>query len=256
MTATQTLYAAPAAGPTAPTHAETVVAALAREIEDGMVIATGVASHLAILAIAVARSTHAPNLTYLSCVGSLDPSISRIHGSAEDLAYLEGRSGEVTIPDLFDHARRGRVDIMIFGGAEIDGYGDTNLSAAGSLERPAYKFPGVAGAATLRRFVHRPILLASRQSPRNLVPEVQVASTSDRARRTPLYTDLGVFELGDEGASLLARHPWASLETIAEKTGFSYETAEPLPVTPTPSAEHLAAIRSIDVDGLRERMVV
>ena len=41
----------PEAGPATP--AETVVAALAREIEDGMVIATGVASYLAILAIAV-----------------------------------------------------------------------------------------------------------------------------------------------------------------------------------------------------------
>ncbi len=255
MTAAQTLYAAPTAGPGAPTHAETVVAALAREIEDGMVIATGVASYLAILAIAVARSTHAPHLTYLSCVGSLDPSISRLHGSAENLAYLEGRSGEVSIPDLFDHARRGRIDVMIFGGAEIDGYGDTNLSAAGSLDQPTYKFPGVAGAATLRRWVRRPILLASRQSRRNLVGKVQVASTSDRARRTPLYTDLGVFEVGGEGAALVARNPWASLETIAEKTGFSYETTEPLPVTQAPSSEHLAAIRSIDVDGLRERMV-
>jgi len=36
-----------------PTRAETVVAAMAREIEDGAVVATGVASPLAILAIAV-----------------------------------------------------------------------------------------------------------------------------------------------------------------------------------------------------------
>ncbi len=238
-----------------PTHAETVVAALARQIEDGMVIATGVASWLPILAIAVARATHAPRLNYIACVGSLDPALTRLYPSAEDLAFLDGRVGEVSIPELFDHARRGRIDLMFFGAAEVDGYGDTNLSTAGSLDRPTYKFPGVAGAATLRRWVRRPILLVGRQSRRNLVPQVQVASTCNRSRPTPLYTDLGVFEVGGDGARLRARHPWAAVEQIREQTGFGYEVEEPLAVTPPPSAEHLDAIRSIDVDDLREHMI-
>src|SRR5204862_356989 len=85
-----------------PTRAETVVAAMAREIEDGAVVATGVASPLAILAIAVARATHAPNLRYLACVGALDPEITRLRLSSEALAYLDGRAGEVTIPALAD----------------------------------------------------------------------------------------------------------------------------------------------------------
>ena len=161
------------------TAAETVVATMAREIADGAVVATGVASPLAILAIAVARATHAPRLTYLACVGALDPDIPKLHPCSEDLGYLDGRSGEVTIPDLFDHARRGRIDVMFFGAAEVDAVGDTNLSAAGPLERPKVKFPGVAGAATLRRWIARPVIVLGRQSRRNLVPKVQVSSTSD-----------------------------------------------------------------------------
>ena len=238
-----------------PTRAETVVAAMAREIEDGAVVATGVASPLAILAIAVARATHAPNLRYLACVGALDPEITRLRLSSEDLAYLDGRAGEVTIPDLFDHARRGRVDLMFFGAAEVDGRGDTNLTAAGTLDRPKVKFPGVAGAATLRRWVQRPVLVVGRQSRRNLVDRVQIASTTDPARRTRLITDLGVFELGAAGARLVARHPWASEETISDRTGFEHTVADPLPVTPAPSAEYVRAIRTIDADGLRERLV-
>lgn len=238
-----------------PTRAETVVAAMAREIEDGAVVATGVASPLAILAIAVARATHAPNLRYLACVGSLDPEITRLRLSSEDLAYLDGRAGEVTIPDLFDHARRGRVDLMFFGAAEVDGRGDTNLTAAGSLDRPTLKFPGVAGAATLRRWVQRPVLVVGKQSRRNLVDRVQVASTTDPGRRTRLITDLGVFELGAEGARLVGRHPWASEESISDRTGFEHAVADPLPVTPAPSAEYVRAIRTIDADGLRERLV-
>ena len=236
-------------------RADLVVAAMARQIEDGMVIATGVASHLPILAIATARATHAPRLSYLACVGSLDPAMDQLRPSAESLAYLDGRAGEITIPDLFDHARRGRIDMMFFGAAEVDGRGDTNLSAAGSLEAPSYKFPGVAGAATLRRWVRRPILAVARHSPRSLVPQVQVASTSDPDRRTPLYTDLGVFELGAEGATLIARHPWASAAEIEAETGFDYAEADPLPVTEAPAEEHLEAIRAFDRQGLRERLV-
>jgi glutaconate CoA-transferase subunit B len=236
------------------TVAEHLVAAMAREIEDGAVVATGVASPLAILAIAVARATHAPHLTYIACVGALDPEVAALHPSSEDLAYLDGRSGEVTIPDLFDHARRGRIDLMFFGAAEVDAAGDTNLSGTGPLGRPAVKFPGVAGAATLRRWVARPVLVVGRQSCRNLVPAVQVASTSDRGRRTRLLTDLGVFDLGAAGAVLAARHPAASAAAIAERTGFPFQSAAPLPVTPTPSRESLIAIRRIDAAGLRDRL--
>ena len=261
-----------------PTPAETVVAAMAREIWDGAVVATGVASYLPILAIAVARATHAPRLTYLSCVGALDPAIEELRGSAEDLAYLEGRSGEVSIPDLFDHARRGRVDVMFFGAAEVDGAGNTNLTAAGSLECPKVKFPGVAGAASLRRWVRHPVLLVTRQSRRNLVERVQVTSTSDPQRATRLVTDLAIFQVGGNGgthsdsaarygepaargrtnggsATLLARHPWASAEAIAERTGFAHRRTAELPVTEPASPEQVRAMRRIDPEGLRERLV-
>nr|XP_061810407.1 3-oxoadipate CoA-transferase subunit B-like [Nerophis lumbriciformis] len=228
---------------------------MARELEDGAVVATGVASSLPILAIAVARATHAPRLTYLASVGAIDPEIDRLQPGSEDLAYLDGRRGELTIPDLFDHARRGRIDVMFFGAAEIDGHGNTNLTAIGELESPRYKLPGVAGAGTLRRWVNKPMLLVTRQSRRNLVPAVQVVSTSDPSRTTPLLTNLGRFEIGTAGARLTARHPWSSEPEISAATGFEFRTAKPLPITPQPSAEHLLAIRSIDPDGLREQLV-
>jgi glutaconate CoA-transferase subunit B len=252
------------AGTAPATVAETLVAAMAREIEDGAVVATGVASPLAILAIAVARATHAPRLTYIACVGALDPAITALHPCSEDLAYLDGRCGEVSIPDLFDHARRGRIDVMFFGAAEVDASGATNLSAAGALERPRTKFPGVAGAASLRRWVARPVIVVGRQSRRNLVPRVQVASTTDPGRRTRLLSDLGLFELGAGGAVLCARHattpaadavaPARAAAAIAERTGFAFRVLDPLPVTPPPSADELRAIRRIDAAGLRERL--
>ena len=86
-------------------RAATVVAEMARELCEGDVVATGVASPLAILAIEVAKRTHAPDLTWLACVGAIDPEVPTLRSCSEDLEYLSGRSGQVSIPDLFDHAR-------------------------------------------------------------------------------------------------------------------------------------------------------
>jgi len=240
-------------------RADAIVTWMASQIREGDVVATGVASPLAILAIAVARATHAPNLTYLACVGALDPELGRLHRSSEELAYLTGRRAEITIPDLFDHARRGRVDVVFFGAVEVDGEGKTNMSAAGHLDRPKVKFPGVAGASSLRRWVKRPVLVMPRQSTRCLVREVQVASTVDRARRTTLVTDLAVFEVGPPTATLASLHPWATEAEVREKTGFAFETALTPGATPgitsDPDAATLAAMRAIDTDNMRQSLV-
>ena len=236
-------------------RADTVVALMARQIHDGAVVATGVVSPLAVLAIAVARATHAPNLTYLACVGSMDPELSRLYPASEDLRYLEGRRAEVSIADLFDHARRGRIDTVFFGGAEVDGSGRTNMSLVGSLDRPKIKFPGIAGASSLRRWVKRPILLIPRQSKRSLVPKVQFASTQDVERSTTLITDLGVFQLGPHAPLLTGRHAWATDDDFVERTAFQYQTAPDVTVTAPPDDQTLRAIYQIDVDGLRHALV-
>jgi glutaconate CoA-transferase subunit B len=234
--------------------ADRLVAQMAAEIDDGGVVATGVASPLAVLAIAVARATHAPRLTYLACVGSLNPNVTRLHSSSEDLAYLDGRSAEITIPDLFDHARRGRVDTVFFGAAQVDPEGRTNLSAAGSLAMPRVKFPGVVGACSLRRWCKRPVLVVPRQNARCLVPRVHVRSTADD-RRTRLLTDLAVFSIGEGGAVLEAIAPHASLADVQGRTGFSFRIAEPVAQLADPSAEVLAAIHRLDPDNLRAELV-
>jgi glutaconate CoA-transferase, subunit B len=234
--------------------ADRLVAQMAGEILDGAVVATGVASPLAVLAIAVARATHAPSLTYLACVGSLDPDVTRLYGSSEDLAYLDGRRGEITIPDLFDHARRGRVDTVFFGAVEVDGDGRTNLSAAGSLAAPKVKFPGVVGACSLRRWCKRPVLVVPRQTARCLVPRVTVMSTDDD-RRTRLLTDIAAFSIGPCGAVLEAIASHATLDDVRARTGFTFRIAEPLAQLADPPGHVLAAIRRLDPDNLRAELV-
>ena len=237
-----------------PTRAEVLVCALARELVDGDVVATGVSSPLAVLAIGVAKATHAPGCIWLACVGGLDPPLRQLHSSTEDLAYLEGRRAEITIADLFDHARRGRVDVVFFGAAEVDGEGATNMSAGGSLARPSPKFPGVAGASSLRRWTHRPVLVMPRHSRRCLVAAVQVRSTRDD-RRTPLLTDLGRFEVGPGGAALQALHPGVSAAEVEATTGFLFTRGPRLADAALPDAASLAALRVLDPARLRDTLV-
>jgi glutaconate CoA-transferase, subunit B len=235
--------------------AERLIWQMALEIEDGAVVATGVASPLAVMAIAVARAMHAPRLTYLSCVGSLNPQVSQLFGSSEDLAYLTGRVGEISIADLFDHARRGRIDNVFFGAAEVDGDGRTNLSAAGSLAHPTAKFPGVAGACSLRRWCKRPVLVVPRHARRCLVPRVSVRSTEDDARRTRLLTDAAVFSVGPGGAILEALVGGAQLPDVQARTGFPFTVAAYLAVIGDPPPAVRATIHALDPDRRSAELV-
>ncbi len=235
--------------------ADRLIWRMAQEIADDSVVATGVASPLAVLAIAVARATHAPRLTYLACVGALDPRVERLHRSSEDLAYLDGRVAEISIPELFDHARRGRLDTVFFGAAEVDAAGRTNLSAIGSLTAPRVKLPGVVGACSLRRWCKRPVLVVPRQGPRNLVRRVAVRSTIDDARRTRLLTDLAVFTVGRDGAVLEGLGTETSHDAIRERTGFEFRDAATVESLHTPPAHALAAIHRLDPDNLRADLV-
>lgn len=247
--------ALPRAGARGAAPADRLIWRMAGEIADGAVVATGVASPLAVLAIALARASHAPRLTYLSCVGSLNPTVSRLMGSSEDLAYLAGRSAEVSIPDLFDHARRGRIDTIFFGAAEVDGDGATNLTATGSLARPAVKFPGVAGACTLRRWTRHPVLVVPRQTRRALVPRVAVRSTDDAARRTRLLTDLATFTVGAAGAVLEAIAPGTTLDELRARTGFAVAIGDAVAALPDPPDHAIETLDALDPAGLRGELV-
>jgi len=230
------------------TAAERFIWQMALEIEDGAVVATGVASPLAVLAIAVAKQTHAPRLTYISCVGSLNPQVMRLMGSSEDLAYLTGRTADVSIAELFDHARCGRVDNVFFGAVEVDGHGRTNLSAAGPLTKPKVKFPGVVGACSLRRWAKHPVIIVPRHNKRCLVNKVNIRSTQDDARRTRLLTDAAVFSIGPGGAILEALAGPATLADVQERTGFQFAVSAHLAVIGDPPAAVRATIQALDPD--------
>lgn len=236
--------------------ADRLVVLMARQIADGEVVATGLASALAMIAIELARRTHAPELRYLNCVGAVDPRIDSPLPTSVDADLLHGCAETMPLPELFDAARRGEVDVMFFGAAQIDPRGRINLSRIGSEAGPSVQLAGPAGSPSMRSFVRKVVVTIARQSTRNLVEQVDYATSlpSPRNLETTLITDLAVWKLQGGRLEPLTAHAGVSARALADRTGFSLDRI-PEGETEEPTAQELAALDGLDKFGMRHRLL-
>jgi glutaconate CoA-transferase subunit A len=235
--------------------ADRLVVEMARAIPDRAVVATGVASALPMLAIAVARATGAPGLTYINCVGAVDPEIRAASPTSVDPRLLDACRGTVSLPDMFDLARRGRIDLMFFGAAQVDAEGRTNLTCIGDYARPRVKLPGPAGSSSMRPFIPNVVVLVPRHSPRSLPRRVDFATTvaSTRNRTTIVLTDLARLDWRDGGLRVVSRRRGITHQDLQERTGFPIEDDGEIARDPTDDERR--ALDRLDPGGLRYRMI-
>ncbi len=233
-----------------------LVVAMARCLSDGDVVTTGVASALPMLAVAVARATAAPRLTYINCVGAINPRLDRARATSVDASLLDDCEAYVDLPGLFDLARRGGIDAMFFGAAQVDAGGRINLTCVGDYRKPRVKLPGPAGSSSMRTFVPKVILVVPRHDPRTLVRRVDFATAvpSPRNRETWLVSDLALMRLEEGTWRVVSRHAGVDPDRLRSGTGFPLERAGDA-ITPEPTADEMAALRRLDPDRLRDRMV-
>ena len=244
-----------ASAPAAPEAADRLVIEMARAISDGDVVATGVASALPMLAVAVARATHAPRLTYINCVGAVNPEIRVATPTSVDTRLLEACEARIDLPDMFDLARRGRIDLMFFGAAQVDAEGRTNLTCIGDFARPRVKLPGPAGSSSMRSFVSKVVIFVPRHSPRSLPARVDFATTvpSPRNRSTRVLTDLARFDLAGGRLVVSSCRQGTRIDDLRERTGFPIDdTGE---IDPAPTTEERQALDRLDPEGIRYRMI-
>jgi acyl CoA:acetate/3-ketoacid CoA transferase alpha subunit/acyl CoA:acetate/3-ketoacid CoA transferase beta subunit len=239
-----------------PSEVDRLVVSMARCLDDGDVVTTGVASALPMLAVALARATRAPGLTYINCVGAVNPRIERISVTSVDAGLLDASASTVSLPELFDLARQNRIDAMFFGAAQVDLEGRINLTCIGEYARPRVKLPGPAGAPSMRSYVSKVILVVPRHTDRALVPRVDFATAvaSRRNRATTLVSNLGLMRLEGGRLRLVSRHAGVSIGTLRSRTGFEVE-GDLGAVTPEPTAAEMEALRRLDPEGLRDRMI-
>jgi len=139
--------------------------------------------------------------------------------------------------ELFDLAGQGRIDTFFLGGAQIDGAAAINLVRADGK-----RFPGSFGSAFMYPMVPGTILFREEHSRRTLVPKVEFVSARGDPRALLTGKALFSWQKDKRRFRLESIHD-ASLEEIAENTGFAYDVSSRVGKTKPPSEEELALLR-------------
>ena len=241
---------------------EWFVIALARTIRPRETVFHGFGSPCAQVAMHVARRTHAPDMTLVEgAMYAVNPDPPFIPPTSNDVSLSRGAAYSMRFEEFFDAAIRGDVDRMFLSGGQIDGFGNTNVTAIGPAGRPKVKLGGGGGGCNLSATIGALTLWTTRhRSGRTLVESCDFIT--DIGHRTPLggraelgftgggpqwlVTELGVFDFRDGRARLVQIFPDVSVADVRTATGFPLEVAGDLRTVSPPSVAELAAVRSVD----------
>jgi glutaconate CoA-transferase subunit B len=241
---------------------EWFVIALARTVRPRETVFHGFGSPCAQVAMHVARRTHAPDMTLVEgAMYAVNPDPPFIPPTSNDASLSRGAAYSMRFEEFFDAAIRGDVDRMFLSGGQIDGFGNTNVTAIGPAGRPKVKLGGGGGGCNLSATIGALTLWTTRhRSGRTLVESCDFIT--DIGHRTPLggraelgftgggpqwlVTELGVFDFRDGRARLVQVFPDVSVADVRTATGFPLEVAGDLRTVAPPSTAELATVRSVD----------
>ncbi len=236
-----------------PTLAELCVVACAEAWRgDGAILASPMGL-IPTLGARLARLTFAPDLL--------------ITDGEAMLMAPDGETTEGWMPyrDVLRLVATGRRHMMM-GAAQLDRYGNQNISCIGPWDRPKAQLIGVRGAPG--NTVNHPVSYwVPRHSPRVLTEHVDLVCGVgyDRASAWPaaplhelrvVVTNRAVLDFAtpDHRMRLRSVHPGGLVKEIKELTGFELAGPADVPETRWPTAPELELIRErLDPGGLRER---
>ncbi len=180
--------------------------------------------------------------------GGGDVQVSIIHGDANNPFTDGGR-------ELFDCAGQGRIGAFFLGGAEIDGEANINLLGVGPYPDLNKRFPGSFGSAYVYFVIPKVILFAPEHSKRVLVDRVEFISapggSPPEVHRPggPKALVTGKckmsFDASAKRFTLVSTHPGISVEEVRDTTGFDFDVADDVAVTPLPDKGRLALLRGV-----------
>ncbi|TDJ02851.1 MAG: acyl CoA--acetate/3-ketoacid CoA transferase subunit beta [Candidatus Dadabacteria bacterium] len=257
---------------------ELFVKLMANTIKDGEVIFYGGSSPLAMIAVYLAKNTNAPNLVHIGGnPAGLDPKPPFLPPTTHDWTMLEHALGVLPIDYVFDLGSQGKIDRMFLSGAQIDMYGNTNVTTIGGLEKMKVKLPGGGGGAKLSCDIKNGVLWTTRhrvrQSSRGkvytIVPEVDfvtaVGHKTPSGSREELgligngpewaITNLGVFDFEEKTRAMRLRYllPDTTIDDVLENTGFEPAVHSDLKVVELPTSADVEFIRNFDSLEIRKR---
>jgi acyl CoA:acetate/3-ketoacid CoA transferase beta subunit len=146
---------------------------------------------------------------------------------------------------------------MMMGAAQLDRYGNQNISSIGDWAKPKAQLLGVRGAPG--NTINHPVSYwVPRHSPRVFVEQVDMVSGIGYDRAPPAHelrlvvTDKAVldFQTPDHSMRLVSTHPGVSAEQVRELTGFALDVSD-VTVTVEPTQAELDIIARLDPSGAR-----
>jgi acyl CoA:acetate/3-ketoacid CoA transferase beta subunit len=201
----------------------------------------------------LAQLTFAPNLLLTDGEATL---------LADDGAVTEGW---LPYRLVFTMLAAGKRHVMM-GAAQLDRFGNQNISCIGDWARPTAQLLGVRGAPG--NTVNHPVSYwVPRHSPRVFAERADMVCGVgyDRAARLGqparfhelrvVVTNLAVLDFGgpDHAMRLRSAHPGVSVDDVAAATGFPLAVPAEVPVTRPPTPAELALIRDrLDPAGRRD----
>jgi glutaconate CoA-transferase subunit B len=247
---------------------EWFVVLLARTIRPGETVFHGFGSPCAQVAMHVARRGHARDINLIEgAMYAVNPDPPFIPPTSNDACLARGAAYSMRFEEFFDAAIRGDVDRMFLSGGQIDRYGNTNVTAVGSLEKPTVKLGGGGGGCNLAATIKHLTLWSTRhRSGRALVADCDFIT--DMGHRTPagsrtelgftgggpqtLITELGIFDFDRDGQARLTHvYPDVTVADVRAATGFELVVAGNLGNPAPPSSAELAVVRSLDSLAVR-----
>ncbi len=243
------------------TLGELMVAAAAREIQDGEV--TFVGMRLPLIAFVVAKKCHAP-----TAIGLFENGVIRTTPSKEliytmaDPPNILGATQCLDMLGVMSLLQSGKVDLGFLGAAEVDRFGNLNSTEVQGAKGKV-RLPGSGGACDIASLSHR--FVAMIEHSKHRLPERVTYMTSPgngdgpRWRRraglprggpSAVITTKAVLRFGEDGEAYLAtHHPGVSVDDVVANTGWKLRVAPDVSQTKSPSAEELKAIREYDTKG-------
>ena len=247
---------------------EMMVAAVARELQNEEIAFVGVgtsgraftlACGIPLVAARLAQHTHAPHFT-IYWGNHLSPDLSQLPEKLNQDSITQWRAASCppTIADKIDMLTRGRFDISFESAAQIDRYGNLNITSIGDYKKPKTRLVGCLAQTEHLAFARRPIILAD-LSPRTFVAEVDFITSvgylkgGDSRKEAGLedggpwrvITNKAIFDFDsrDRGMRLRSIYPGETVENVLELMSFRPEIPSDVPETMPPTETELKLIR-------------
>ncbi len=249
------------------TAQEVMIAAAAREIDDGELVFVGM--RLPLIAFALAKKMHAPRAVGLFECGIMrDEPAPKLLYTMSDPPNIAGAIWSTKMINLMALLQQGAVQLGIVGAAEVDRFGNLNTSYIGPRERPTVKLPGSGGAADIASLAGRLVIMIPHER-RRLKERVDYVTSpgfgdGGEWRRniglpgggpSAIITTLGTLSFDSETkeAVLASYHPGVTAAQACHETGWPLRVSLTVHETPPPSEEELAIIRQYDPNGFWAR---